>query len=615
MTSKRKRDENELKRGSVSPKAEGLPLNSQELTNYHVSQLQESNKKHRQRIHELESKISEMIGAFESAPKDGNEEEHIYKRFEYVIKQKDDEILSLRNENQRLSMQNVLNMSSFSGCSNVSSNASNKSRQASGQGTPSSEMADYSSPDMNIIDLREGDLRSRLAERDQQISDLSARNEEVSRENLELRRSLALYVPCKSFEGRIGDEEAEQSRFCRCVEGVVDEIFELRSRLKSEKLKFTDLLESELLRRIKEFLATQKRCEEHNKSMVEELSNLKGKYNDLKQDYASLESSQKALDDRDREQKKKIRELELKNSKMESERTRISEFIKSVGSKLEIGEKEEVLESIMNEYEELSNAFEEKSLECDGVRKKLWEKEKELDGYKVGIDEIKQALREMETAKILYEEKLSLIRKTNRNELLRESPNRELNIIEFLNKHFPSLDGEDTSQGQNNLEESLDQMNKSLIEQKSVSEKLSSELGFYKSECNTLREQLNALEKKETNYRETVSVLKNRLQYVLNKVHKLTDLEINIDSTEENEHLQVDDYDKELNHLKSENQELLTLMKCSVCRDKVKDTVINRCGHLFCKECIDNNLSSRNRKCPLCHITFDKNDIGRIFLH
>ncbi|TRY52866.1 Uncharacterized protein CTYZ_00002328 [Cryptosporidium tyzzeri] len=631
MISKRKREENESKRPSTSSKAENLPLESQELTNYHVVQLQESSKQYKRRINELETKISEMIPIFDKIQDEGkSEEENLSRKFEHIIQQKDDEILSLRNENQRLSMQNVFKRFYSPGNSRSNTNSigiSGKTDQSNRQGVTLSEPINDCLSEVDRIDIISSDIKSKLNEKEKQISELTNKYEAISQENFELRKNLNKCASYESFEGKIGSEkEDDDDKFCICVQSIIGEIFELRTQLNSEKLKFVTLIESKLLRDIKDFLANQKSCEEHNKVIIQELEDIKYRYNSLKQDLFSLESSKRTFDARDKEQKKKIRELELANSKIESEKMRMAEFIKTVNLKLEKGEKEEVIENLMNEYEELSNAFEEKSLECDDLRQKLKEKEKEYDDFKIGIDDIKQTLKEMETIKILYEEKLSLVRRANKNESPREvlnsdriQPNQETRISEFLNKHLSFINKLNEDKKVSNYQaqhgNDFNDVYKSLIEQKTITEKHKLDLEFYKSEYCKLKEKLKSIENKELNYNTTISILKNRVKYILNRVHKLTNLEINFDDTEENINLQIDDYDKEINSLKSENQELLTLMKCSVCCDKVKDTVINRCGHLFCRDCIDRNLSSRNRKCPLCHINFDKNDTGRIFLY
>lgn len=57
----------------------------------------------------------------------------------------------------------------------------------------------------------------------------------------------------------------------------------------------------------------------------------------------------------------------------------------------------------------------------------------------------------------------------------------------------------------------------------------------------------------------------------------------------------------------------LTMLRCSVCRDRFKEVALTRCFHLFCKECIDENIRNRNRKCPACGEKFGQDDVRQIF--
>jgi len=57
----------------------------------------------------------------------------------------------------------------------------------------------------------------------------------------------------------------------------------------------------------------------------------------------------------------------------------------------------------------------------------------------------------------------------------------------------------------------------------------------------------------------------------------------------------------------------LGMLRCSVCKDRFKSVAITRCFHLFCKECIDENLRNRHRKCPACGEKFGQDDVRNIF--
>jgi len=56
------------------------------------------------------------------------------------------------------------------------------------------------------------------------------------------------------------------------------------------------------------------------------------------------------------------------------------------------------------------------------------------------------------------------------------------------------------------------------------------------------------------------------------------------------------------------------MVRCSVCTDRQKDTVLTTCFHVFCKSCLESNLASRHRKCPGCNIPFDRPNMRPISL-
>lgn len=57
----------------------------------------------------------------------------------------------------------------------------------------------------------------------------------------------------------------------------------------------------------------------------------------------------------------------------------------------------------------------------------------------------------------------------------------------------------------------------------------------------------------------------------------------------------------------------LDMLRCSVCHDRFKSVTITRCFHLFCKECIDENLRNRSRKCPACGEKFGQDDVANVY--
>ncbi|KAJ5139294.1 uncharacterized protein N7515_004142 [Penicillium bovifimosum] len=71
---------------------------------------------------------------------------------------------------------------------------------------------------------------------------------------------------------------------------------------------------------------------------------------------------------------------------------------------------------------------------------------------------------------------------------------------------------------------------------------------------------------------------------------------------------------KSLGNSSSEYEMLRTLALCTVCRNNFKNTVIKTCGHVFCRDCVEERVQSRSRKCPNCGKSFGNNDHMHITL-
>ncbi|KAJ1951734.1 E3 ubiquitin-protein ligase bre1, partial [Linderina pennispora] len=56
------------------------------------------------------------------------------------------------------------------------------------------------------------------------------------------------------------------------------------------------------------------------------------------------------------------------------------------------------------------------------------------------------------------------------------------------------------------------------------------------------------------------------------------------------------------------------LLKCPTCQTHFKSHVLLRCMHVFCKECIDSRIETRQRKCPSCSEPFGAKDVRQIYL-
>eukprot|EP01105_Mastigella_eilhardi_P016668 TRINITY_DN380_c2_g1_i1.p1 TRINITY_DN380_c2_g1~~TRINITY_DN380_c2_g1_i1.p1 ORF type:complete len:815 (+),score=293.40 TRINITY_DN380_c2_g1_i1:305-2446(+) len=69
-----------------------------------------------------------------------------------------------------------------------------------------------------------------------------------------------------------------------------------------------------------------------------------------------------------------------------------------------------------------------------------------------------------------------------------------------------------------------------------------------------------------------------------------------------------------LKDLEDELAQIKSKLRCTLCNDREKNTIISRCYHVFCEQCINTSLQLRQRKCPGCHMSFGKGDVHRIWL-
>mmetsp|Transcript_7725 Transcript_7725/g.14620 ORF Transcript_7725/g.14620 Transcript_7725/m.14620 type:complete len:640 (-) Transcript_7725:4446-6365(-) len=61
--------------------------------------------------------------------------------------------------------------------------------------------------------------------------------------------------------------------------------------------------------------------------------------------------------------------------------------------------------------------------------------------------------------------------------------------------------------------------------------------------------------------------------------------------------------------LNAEVDKFRKMVRCGVCSTKIKEVVLTKCYHAFCKDCIDRNLETRKRKCPSCMTKFGQEDV------
>jgi len=65
--------------------------------------------------------------------------------------------------------------------------------------------------------------------------------------------------------------------------------------------------------------------------------------------------------------------------------------------------------------------------------------------------------------------------------------------------------------------------------------------------------------------------------------------------------------------LQAEVNKCMSILKCSTCNMNMRNTVITKCMHSFCKSCVESRISTRQRKCPACNLPFSQGEVQTLF--
>uniref|UniRef100_A0A8B9RIG2 E3 ubiquitin protein ligase n=1 Tax=Astyanax mexicanus TaxID=7994 RepID=A0A8B9RIG2_ASTMX len=66
--------------------------------------------------------------------------------------------------------------------------------------------------------------------------------------------------------------------------------------------------------------------------------------------------------------------------------------------------------------------------------------------------------------------------------------------------------------------------------------------------------------------------------------------------------------------LQEEINQYKAKLRCPCCNIRDKETVLTKCFHVFCYECLKTRYDTRQRKCPKCNAAFGANDFHRIYI-
>ena len=141
------------------------------------------------------------------------------------------------------------------------------------------------------------------------------------------------------------------------------------------------------------------------------------------------------------------------------------------------------------------------------------------------------------------------------------------------------------------------------------------------TELLNMKQRCNQLVEENERYRDEIRQLKNavsqaerdarekteKLTEVMAKVSKDGDYNVGTNGTVSSSSFTVEQLQTQVSVLKNR-------LACPVCHYRDKECIIIRCRHMHCKQCVDERVSNRSRKCPTCNVKFAENEVETIFL-
>lgn len=385
---------------------------------------------------------------------------------------------------------------------------------------------------------------------------------------------------------------------------------------------------------------------------------------DIKRYRESLESKEYHIAQiiRDYEHVKQQLELE-KRSRQDS---RLERYYKAVV---------EDLKRYEDSYDRLKKETAEiilgKNTEIEELMKNVLEISEKFDTHINIIDkDIRRLRKERDNSRELYEQlnsqmstQIRLVEELKGNLKVFEVENRELRqkicstrtaedelvslceAFEILEKQFAELSSKYSEREEllNNLKsEKL----KAEFEASQVNRQLDQQLTRLKSSQAALNVSLNESMEREAKLRSKIVQLEEKILSLATPAPmKLSEKEQE-SKPDANSHANSSEYDVKIKALKYENgflraelessrktideiysngginiQELKDqidlyrkLLKCNSCKTKDKNAIITKCMHVFCRDCLDTRIETRQRKCPNCGEPFGQGDIKSIYL-
>lgn len=257
-------------------------------------------------------------------------------------------------------------------------------------------------------------------------------------------------------------------------------------------------------------------------------------------------------------------------------------------AELEVESQKEVAEALSSELNEIAGSFEEVQEQSSKLMQQL-------------------ADRERESAR-LASERIKIMNMQNAYRSEREKLSAKV------------AQGQETIEAQAQAIDELKVSNSILVEQVN---KLNEQVQLKDVEAQKLKELANTKVSMALDYKAQMQEARSKIDEHLNRMDdeaKRGDMQDRKIKRLEEREAALSRKLKRVNQgappstVEKELRQLKERLRCPVCSDRMKSTIITKCLHMFCRECIDDNLRARNRKCPACGDRFGENDVKSAYI-
>lgn len=432
--------------------------------------------------------------------------------------------------------------------------------------------------------------------------------------------------------------EAKNETLQQQLEEKIKLSFDLEKQVSDLSSKSKHLSDEELLK-----------LSSNYRNVVEENKNLKKVTEELKLGKKKIENQMFELESKFSINKSKLEskynvELENNNnyiSKLENDINRIRSDRDSLNAKIAVLKNEKGKSELITNFQKLTETLQKRIEELEALQATNLSNLSSDEHNKIIINELKQieqafkSTREVSIAKLL---------KVSDSEILINKLSVEKAKAD--EKYFQAMRAKDSLSSQNKVLSSNLTKQMELIEiLKSNEEETQKKLGIeeklyenlqkvetlYKNDITKLKSTILSLEKSLRDKSETENDLRSQISKYQFELQQLDKKLLSCQQDLSSEQKKIQNYksliasyregkatEKSINGnvgTDSEIQQaLLSMTKCSLCGKNFKNVALKTCGHCFCKDCVDDRLSARMRKCPSCNSQFSRYDLLTIHL-